>query len=207
MPKRLVHFEQLYITQYPLVKLLIVEHRNVDSYLTALSWGIVFLPNDCWSPYPGLSFGNLNNLQFLSENGRVQKFANSFCSLAFMLQEFKEKSNNLFAQDDIEITVSSDRYTTGGEVLQKILSSKSSTPCLKNWQDYVSKLSAVLFAFLLSPEDAKVDKSQASTVKSSLPVSSAYGELSVKWIIRVLLTVFPCIKACSNQKELPGHLR
>lgn len=152
-------------------------------------------------------FGNLNNLQFLSENGRVQKFANSFCSLAFMLQEFKEKSNNLFAQDDIEITVSSDRYTTGGEVLQKILSSKSSTPCLKNWQDYVSKLSAVLFAFLLSPEDAKVDKSQASTVKSSLPVSSAYGELSVKWIIRVLLTVFPCIKACSNQKELPGHLR
>ncbi|KAL3340220.1 hypothetical protein AABB24_028710 [Solanum stoloniferum] len=152
-------------------------------------------------------FGNLNNLQFLSENGRVQKFANSFCSLAFMLQEYKEKSDNLFAQDDMEITVSSDNDTTGEEVLETKLSSKSSTPYLKNWHDYVSKLSTVLFTFLLSPEDSKADKSQASTVKSSLPVSSAYGELSVKWIIRVLLTVFPCIKACSNQKELPGHLR
>ncbi|KAG5612800.1 hypothetical protein H5410_024081 [Solanum commersonii] len=153
------------------------------------------------------SFGNLNNLQFLSENGRVQKFANSFCSLAFMLQEYKEKSDNLFAQDDMEITVSSDNDATGEEVLETKLSSKSSTPYLKNWHDYVSKLSTVLFTFLLSPEDAKADKSQTSTVKSSLPVSSAYGELSVKWIIRVLLTVFPCIKACSNQKELPGHLR
>ncbi|KAH0760080.1 hypothetical protein KY290_023573 [Solanum tuberosum] len=152
-------------------------------------------------------FGNLNNLQFLSENGRVQKFANSFCSLAFMLQEYKEKSDNLFAQDDMEITVSSDNDTTGEQVLETKLSSKSSTPYLKNWHDYVSKLSTVLFTFLLSPEDAKADKSQTSTVKSSLPVSSAYGELSVKWIIRVLLTVFPCIKACSNQKELPGHLR
>lgn len=152
-------------------------------------------------------FGNLNNLQFLSENGRVQKFANSFCSLAFMLQEYKEKSDNLFAQDDMEITVSSDNDATGEEVLETKLSSKSSTPYLKNWHDYVSKLSTVLFTFLLSPEDAKADKSQTSTVKSSLPVSSAYGELSVKWIIRVLLTVFPCIKACSNQKELPGHLR
>ncbi|KAL3371685.1 hypothetical protein AABB24_008296 [Solanum stoloniferum] len=152
-------------------------------------------------------FGNLNNLQFLSENGRVQKFANSFCSLAFMLQEYKEKSDNLFAQDDMEITVSSDNDTTGEEVLETKLSSKSSTPYLKNWHDYVSKLSTVLFTFLLSPEDAKADNSQTSTVKSSLPVSSAYGELSVKWIIRVLLTVFPCIKACSNQKELPGHLR
>lgn len=152
-------------------------------------------------------FGNLNNLQFLSENGRVQKFANSFCSLAFMLQEYKEKRNNLLAQDDTEITVSSDNDTTGKEVLETKLSSKSSIPYLKNWHDYVSKLSAVLFSFLLLPEDAKADKSQASTVKSSLPVTSAYGELSVKWIIRVLLTVFPCIKACSNQKDLPGHLR
>lgn len=137
----------------------------------------------------------------------MQKFANSFCSLAFILQEYKEKNDNLLSQDDMEITVSSDNDTTGKEVLETKLSSKSSVPYLKNWHDYVSKLSAVLFSFLLSPEDAKVDKSQASTVRSSFPVSSAYGELSVKWIIRVLLTVFPCIKACSNQKELPGHLR
>ncbi|XP_075088788.1 BEACH domain-containing protein B isoform X2 [Nicotiana tabacum] len=152
-------------------------------------------------------FGNLNNLQFLSENGRVQKFANSFCSLAFMLQEYEEKTDNLLAQDDMEITVSSDKDTTGSEVLETKLSSKPSTPYLKNWHDYVTKLSAVLFSFLLSPEEAEADKSQASTGRNSLPISSAYGELSVKWIIRVLLTVFPCIKACSNQKELPGHLR
>ncbi|CAN4092325.1 unnamed protein product [Withania somnifera] len=152
-------------------------------------------------------FGNLNNLQFLSENGRVQKFANSFCSLAFMLQEYKGKSDNLFSQNGMEITVSSDIDTTGKEVLETKLSSKSNTAYLKNWHDYVSKLSAVLFSFLLSPEAARVDKSQASTVKSSLPFSLAYGELSVKWIIRVLLAVFPCLKACSNQKELPGHLR
>lgn len=40
-----------------------------------------------------------------------------------------------------------------------------------------------------------------------MPVSSVYGELSIKWFMRVLLTVFPCIKACSNQNELPNHLR
>lgn len=137
----------------------------------------------------------------------MQKFANSFCSLAFMLQEYEEKTDNLLAQDDMEITVSSDKDTTGSQVLETKLSSKPSTPYLKNWHDYVTKLSAVLFSFLLSPEEAEADKSQASTGRNSLPISSAYGELSVKWIIRVLLTVFPCIKACSNQKELPGHLR
>jgi hypothetical protein len=40
-----------------------------------------------------------------------------------------------------------------------------------------------------------------------LPVSSSYCELSIKWVMRVLFTIFPCIKACSNQNDLPSYLR
>ncbi|KAL6995197.1 hypothetical protein U1Q18_005332 [Sarracenia purpurea var. burkii] len=75
---------------------------------------------------------------------------------------------------------------------------------VQHWNDYAVKLSRVLASFLLSPEDIK---SQVSGGRSTIPVSSVYGELSIKWFIRALLMVFPCIRACSKQNELPSHLR
>ncbi|GFY85907.1 binding protein [Actinidia rufa] len=75
---------------------------------------------------------------------------------------------------------------------------------VQNWNDYAVKLSRVLASFLLAPEDIK---SQVSAVRSIIPVSSVYGELSIKWFMRALLTVFPCIRACLNQNELPSYLR
>lgn len=90
---------------------------------------------------------------------------------------------------------------------------EASTPLLINpfysryWKDYVVKLSRVISSFLLASEDVSSHHVHQSASKTTLPVSSVYGELSVKWVMRVVLTVFPCIEACSNQNELPSYLR
>lgn len=153
------------------------------------------------------SFGNLSNLQFLSENGRVHKFANSFCSLAFMLQEYSRQSNEYFREeDDLDMLVS-DRKNMDVIVGDEIQSSLSCGFDSQTWTDYVVNLNMGFCSFLLPSEDTKLLKVQTSTTRSNLLVLSAYIELSVKWFLRVLLTVFPCIKACSNQNELPCHLR
>ncbi|KAM7253246.1 hypothetical protein ACFE04_025864 [Oxalis oulophora] len=131
------------------------------------------------------SFGNLNNLQFLCENGRVHKFANSFCAPAFLFQDYKQQIKSSSVQDDFPTSV------LGPQL----------------WNDYVSKLSNLLCSFLLASEDDKSTKTQASSSRIPVPVCGMYSKLSIKWIMRVLLTIFPCIKACSDQSDLPSHLR
>ncbi|KAH7849592.1 hypothetical protein Vadar_020109 [Vaccinium darrowii] len=144
-------------------------------------------------------FGNLSNLQFLGENGRVQKFANSFCSLAFMLQEYR-----LSGKEGFQMLVSDPSSLNNSEFHESESSAEPSANIyLRHWNDYAVKLSGVLASFLLAPEDIKT---QVSAGRSIIPVSSLYGELSIKWFMRALLTVFPCIRACSNQNELPSHL-
>lgn len=69
----------------------------------------------------------------------------------------------------------------------------------------MSKLSRVLCSFLLKSDEAKCSHPDISPGK--IVVSSAYSELSVKWVMRMLNSLFPCIKACSNQTVLPRHLR
>lgn len=138
-------------------------------------------------------FGNLNNLQFLCENGRIHKFANSFCAPAFMLQEYKQQNKDGLEQEKLYLLVSDAKDTN--------------TEYHGYWKKYVVKLSKVLTAFLLALEDSYSHDFQSSAGKPTVPVSSVYGELSVKWIMRVLLTVFPCIEACSNQNQLPNYLR
>ncbi|KAI8015885.1 BEACH domain-containing protein B [Camellia lanceoleosa] len=152
-------------------------------------------------------FGNLNNLQFLCENGRVHKFANSFCSVAFMLQEYRQQTNDLSGQEDFQILVSDSKNNNS-----KFHDTESSTELFVNffiqhWSDYVVKLSRVLAFFLLAPEDIKSHNVQVSAGRSTIPVSSLYGELSIKWFMGALLMVFPCIKACSSQNQLPSPLR
>lgn len=135
----------------------------------------------------------MNNLQFLCENGRIHKFANSFCAPAFMLQEYKQQSKDLIVQENLYLLVSDAKDTN--------------TEYHGYWKKYVVKISKVLTAFLLAPEDSYTHDLQSSVGKTTLPVSSVYGELSVKWFMRVLLTVFRCIEACSNQNQLPNYLR
>ncbi|CAH9105180.1 unnamed protein product [Cuscuta epithymum] len=147
-------------------------------------------------------FGNLNNMQFLSENGRVHKFANSFCSLAFTLQKIRMDDDGPLGSFDNSVTAS-----TEAEGKKDISTVAVKLSYLHSWNDYVTTLCSVLFSFLLASEDSKSHKVQASAQRSNLSLSSAYVELSVKWLIRVLLIVFPCIKACSNEKELPYHVR
>lgn len=151
----------------------------------------------------------MNNLQFLCENGRVQKFANSFCSPAFMLQEYKQWTKNKSGKIDFQLDIFDleSEKKVKDQLAQPSVALHANDFYFQNWNDYVSKLSSVLCSFLLAPEDIKSHNIQISAGRISMPVSSLYIELSIKWFMRVLLTVFPCLKACSNQNELPIHLR
>ncbi|KAA8528370.1 hypothetical protein F0562_035725 [Nyssa sinensis] len=153
-------------------------------------------------------FGNLNNLQFLCENGRVHKFANSFCSPAFMLQEYKQIGDSS-EQEDFQMLVSDpiNKNNLKNDEKESAISLIANLSYSQHWNNYAVKLCSVLSSFLLAPEDMKSHHVQLSAGRSTIPISSVYGELSIKWVTRVLLTVFPCIKACSDQNELPGHLR
>lgn len=153
-------------------------------------------------------FGNLNNMQFLCENGRVHKFANSICLPAFMLQEFHRRMMSSSVYDCQMVNLSSTKNNT-----EKLFSAETSIQDqtyslnITEWNTYSMRLSRALCSFLLAPEDIKFHHGQASAAQSSIPISLAYWELSIRWVIKVLLTVFPCIKACANESELPNHIR
>ncbi|KAK9080847.1 hypothetical protein SSX86_000606 [Deinandra increscens subsp. villosa] len=141
-------------------------------------------------------FGNLNNLQFLCENGRVHKFANSFCLPAFVFQDNMQENPSSDCDNKNNIQDSGITET----------SLSVNTPSCQYWSNYTVSLSKALYSFVLTLEDLRSHQVQSSG-RSTLPFSSVYGELSVKFIMRVLQTVFPSIKAFSNQNELASHLR
>ncbi|XP_078448149.1 binding protein [Wolffia australiana] len=148
-------------------------------------------------------FANMNNLQFLCENGRVQKFANSLCWPAFVLQEIKpgmvhsdvsflvyklsDESPNKFQSEDISL---GENYSSESE-----------------WNSYVINLCRALCSFILPPENEEYDDRMRSSARTSIPVSLAYWETSARWMVKILSAVFPSIKACSTGSELPRHLR
>ena len=146
----------------------------------------------------------MNNLQFLCENGRVHKFANSFCLPAFVFQEFMQKVSNLFVLDDTKIPSFDDSDSKNTGIAET--SSSVNTPSCQYWSNYTVSLSKALYSFVLTLEDLRSHQVQSSS-RHTYPFSSAYGELSIKFIMRVLLTVFPSIKTFSDQTELPTHLR
>ncbi|KAL0392386.1 UNVERIFIED_CONTAM: BEACH domain-containing protein B, partial [Sesamum radiatum] len=117
---------------------------------------------------------------FLFENGRVQKFANSFCSVAFMLQEYKQRK---------------DEFRAGKKNASEICKEDVSSPFLsdpsylQHWKDYVARLSAALCYFFVEAKDTKSCLIQSTISRNVILVSAAYAELSVKWFTRVLLTV------------------
>lgn len=148
-------------------------------------------------------------MQFLCENGRVHKFANSFCSPAFILQEYKLQDKDLSFQEEFQTPVFHSRNENHVQVhvMEHSVSPSADDFYLQYWTEYVVKLSRVLCSFILSPGDLNSSHGQVSSVRNAMPISSVYGELSIKWVMRVLHTVFPCIKACSDQIEVPSQLR
>ncbi|KAK1300212.1 hypothetical protein QJS10_CPB13g00240 [Acorus calamus] len=154
-------------------------------------------------------FGNLYNLQFLCENGRVHKFANSICWPAFMVQEFQQHMLGLSISGSRMISQIStaDVHEDENFASESCFSGQSDGNAFSNWSAYAAKLSQALCSFLLTPEDVKVHQLQGSVGQSSMSASISYWELAVKWFMKVLFTLFPCIKACSNQTVLPSHIR
>nr|KJB29367.1 hypothetical protein B456_005G097000 [Gossypium raimondii]KJB29368.1 hypothetical protein B456_005G097000 [Gossypium raimondii] len=152
-------------------------------------------------------FGNVNNLQFLCENGRVHKFANSFCSPAFVFQEYIQlMEDSALPEGSQTSTLNLKNDNAESYLAEPSAPSPEKAPCNQLWNDCVVKLSRVLCSFLLAAEDVKLQHGQATSGRIPTSISSVYAELSVKWVLRVLLQVFPCIRACSNQNEFPNHL-
>lgn len=143
-------------------------------------------------------FGNLSNLQYLCENGRIHKFANSICWPAFMLQE---------SHLDPQIVHQHHTKDSAEEALPTENRDKTKSLNTAEWKGYCIKMSRALCSFLLAPKDFEFHKEQESVAQGSMPVSLAYWELSIRWIMKVISTVFPCIKACSNESKLPNHIR
>ncbi|CAJ2641153.1 unnamed protein product [Trifolium pratense] len=154
-------------------------------------------------------FGNINNLQFLCENGRVQKFANSFCSPAFVLQDLRQ-GEDFAGQQAVNLSGPDIRENENYRKSDPAMASACLPPNASFshfWSDYVLMLSKSLCSFLIIPGASQCLNIQPSSGRLALPVSSSYCELSIKWVTRVLFTIFPCIKACSNQNDLPSYLR
>ncbi|EEE56359.1 hypothetical protein OsJ_05488 [Oryza sativa Japonica Group] len=147
------------------------------------------------------SFGNVNNLQFLCENGRIHKFANSICWPAFMLQGFHQQKaldsrvQNCKLEESTGISLTSESFASPIDILDTT-----------EWTEYSVKLSIALCSFLLPPNEIR-NSSGAVDSQVSLSISVAYCEQCARWIIKVLSTVFPCIKACASESELPNHIR
>ncbi|GMI77267.1 hypothetical protein HRI_001396000 [Hibiscus trionum] len=154
-------------------------------------------------------FENVNNLQFLCENGRVHKFANSFCSPAFMLQEYKQQTKDTVQQQDYSqpsISYLENEDNAKSSLMEPSVPLPKMAFYSQLWNDCVVKLSRVLCSFLLAPEDVKFHYEQTTSGPILTSVSSFYAELSIKWVMKVLLMVFPSIKACSNKNEFQSDL-
>lgn len=147
-------------------------------------------------------------MQFLCENGRVHKFANSFCSPVFILQDHKEHVKLLSCQNKSQIPSSDLKEVNRSQrdAAESSASLGSDILYSQVWNAYIAKLSEVLCSFLFVPE-AHNSHAQVPATRAAVPVSSSYCEVSIKWILRILLAIFPCIKACSNHNVLPTHLR
>lgn len=141
-------------------------------------------------PWLLFRFGNVNNLQFLCENGRVHKFANCICWPAFMIQEFHRQRDNTRPSLTLD-SISGPMYFL--DIIE--------------WNDYTVKLSTALCSFILPSKDIKYCSDEIAISQISVSIPSAYREQSVRWTIRVLLTVFLCIKACASESELPNHIK
>ncbi|GAB2294234.1 hypothetical protein Dimus_028451 [Dionaea muscipula] len=172
-----------------------------------LLMGVLQLHVLCMEVLREAVFGNLSNLQFLCENGRVHKFANSFCSAAFMLQAYNRRRVNLSFQHDIHMPVSGSEYNMNAKLPNSVPADIfANSRFIRYWGDYASTLSKGLCLFILAPEEHNSSTVDGTPGRNILLVSTAYRELSVRWFLRVLLAVFPCIKACLDEDEVPAHL-
>ncbi|KAK8597059.1 hypothetical protein V6N12_065535 [Hibiscus sabdariffa] len=126
-----------------------------------------------------------------------------------MLQEYKKPpKDSILQQDGSQTSIS---YLENEDNARSFLMEPSvPLPEMASysqfWSDCVVKLSRVLCSFLLAPEDVKFHYDQTTSGPILTSVSSFYVELSIKWVMEVLLMVFPSIKACSDKNEFPSHL-
>ncbi|CAM0946806.1 unnamed protein product [Alopecurus aequalis] len=147
-------------------------------------------------------FGNVNNLQFLCENGRIHKFANSICWPAFMFQEYNQQK---FLDPQVP-NLKANRQSTGTSATLESYPSPVDILDTTEWNEYSVKLSMALCSFLLPPNEIRYCPGATVVTKISLSISLGYWEQCVRWIIKILSTVFPCIKACASDTELPNHI-
>ena len=78
---------------------------------------------------------------------------------------------------------------------------------ITEWNDYSVKLSNALCSFILPSKDIDYWSDEIAVSQIAVSIPSAYLEQSVRWIIRILMTVFLCIRACTSESALPNHIK
>jgi hypothetical protein len=119
-----------------------------------------------------------------------------------MLQEFHQQK---FL--DPQASLKLDEEITGPSPTLESISNPVDILDASEWNEYSVKLSIALCSFLLPPQEIKYWSAPTDVSQISLSISLAYWEQCARWIIKVLSTVFPCIKACASETELPNHIR
>ncbi|WVZ77789.1 hypothetical protein U9M48_025613 [Paspalum notatum var. saurae] len=138
-------------------------------------------------------FGNANNLQFLCENGRIHKFANSICWPAFMLQEFHKRKLL-----DPEAVLKLDEESTWHSPTLESFSNPVDMLDISEWNDYSVKLSIALCSFLLPPKEIKYCPAPTDVSQISLSISLAYWEQCA----RILANTLQHYMLCTFRKVL-----
>uniref|UniRef100_K3YP63 BEACH domain-containing protein B n=1 Tax=Setaria italica TaxID=4555 RepID=K3YP63_SETIT len=108
---------------------------------------------------------------------------------------------------DPQASLKLDKESTGPSPTLESISNPVDILDASEWNEYSVKLSIALCSFLLPPKEIKYCPAPADVSQISLSISLAYWEQCARWIIKVLSTVFPCIKACASETELPNHIR
>eukprot|EP01018_Ginkgo_biloba_P014188 Gb_28819 [translate_table: standard] len=157
-------------------------------------------------------FGNLNSLQFLFENGGINRLADAIRWSAFRLLEIELPHSDISGafEPDKLITVS---QADGGFPLERgFIDSLPVESCtventldrhnLQGWNLHLVHLCRILCSFLVPAGDIQTLSSELFDGQGAIGVSASYWELAVKWILKVLLSVFPLKKACCDQDEM-----
>ncbi|KAH9329817.1 hypothetical protein KI387_001925, partial [Taxus chinensis] len=146
-------------------------------------------------------YGNLNSLQFLFESGGIHKFADIIRWSAFVLPVF------VLPESDILGTLEISQFITGsGDDTEPFAEHvfTGSLPVgfgssevvmdgdnMHKWNFHVAHLCRILWSFHVPFRDINSLSSHVNCGQSSIGVSSSYLELATKWILKVLLSIFP----------------
>ncbi|XP_057837661.2 BEACH domain-containing protein B isoform X1 [Cryptomeria japonica] len=156
-------------------------------------------------------YGNLNSLQFLFENEGVTKFSDIIRWSAFVLPVLELPESDILETGQLITGSNDDRalfpegFLTGSSSVRFDFSEGAMDGDKYNinkWGFHVAHLCRILCSFLVPSGNIDSLSSQFFSGQGSTGVSFSYLELATRWILKVLLSIFPGKSVCSHWEEM-----